>query len=38
MIREHAMHGGFPADRILEVHATVDPTTADAPVAVADRT
>ena len=34
MIRDHAMHGGFPADRIMQVHAIVDPTTADEPVAV----
>jgi hypothetical protein len=34
VIREHARRGGFPADRILEVHAIVDPTTAEAGVGV----
>ena len=29
MIREHARLGGFPADRVLEVAATIDPTTAE---------
>jgi hypothetical protein len=33
MVRDHARRGGFPADRVLEVHAIVDPTTADATVA-----
>ncbi len=28
MIREHAAKGGFPADRISEVKAVIDPTTA----------
>ena len=28
MIREHAEKGGFPANRISEVHAMIDPTTA----------
>jgi hypothetical protein len=28
-IREHAARGGFPADRISEIRATVDPTTAE---------
>ena len=29
IIREHARLGGFPADRILEVATTIDPTTAE---------
>lgn len=29
IIREHARRGGFPADRILEVAAIIDPTTAE---------
>jgi hypothetical protein len=29
MIREHARRGGFPADRVTPVRATIDPTTAD---------
>ncbi|HEV2148466.1 MAG TPA: DUF4242 domain-containing protein [Longimicrobiaceae bacterium] len=29
-VREHARRGGFPANRVLEVHAVIDPTTADA--------
>ena len=28
IIRKHAQMGGFPADRISEVRATIDPTTA----------
>lgn len=28
-IREHARLGGFPADRVLEVAAVIDPTTAE---------
>jgi hypothetical protein len=28
-IREHAQKGGFPADRISEVKAIIDPTTAE---------
>jgi Protein of unknown function (DUF4242) len=28
MIREHAKRGGFPANRISEVHTMIDPTTA----------
>lgn len=30
MIREHASRGGFPADRVSEVRAIIDPTTAEA--------
>ena len=29
LIREHAAQGGFPANRISEVKAIIDPTTAD---------
>jgi len=29
MIRAHAEKGGFPANRISEVHAMIDPTTAE---------
>ena len=29
MIREHAKQGGFPANKISEVKATIDPTTGD---------
>jgi Protein of unknown function (DUF4242) len=29
MIREHARQGGFPANRISEVTAIIDPTTAE---------
>jgi hypothetical protein len=28
-IREHAMKGGFPANRVERVHAIIDPTTAE---------
>jgi hypothetical protein len=31
IIREHAKRGGFPADRVLEVAAVIDPTTAEVP-------
>jgi len=31
IVREHARQGGFPADRISEVRAELDPTTAEAP-------
>ena len=34
MIREHAQRGGFPANRISEVKAVIDPTTAEVPVSV----
>lgn len=30
LLREHARMGGFPANRILEVGAVIDPTTAEA--------
>jgi hypothetical protein len=29
IIREHARLGGFPANRVLEVAVTIDPTTAE---------
>jgi hypothetical protein len=29
MIREHALRGGFPANRISEVKRTIDPTTSE---------
>lgn len=28
-VREHARQGGFPADSVAEVRATIDPTTAE---------
>ena len=31
LIREHARQGGFPANRISEVHVIIDPTTAESP-------
>jgi hypothetical protein len=29
MIREHALQGGFPANRISEIKSVIDPTTAE---------
>jgi hypothetical protein len=29
LVREHATRGGFPADRVSEVKAIIDPTTAE---------
>jgi Protein of unknown function (DUF4242) len=29
LVREHARHGGFPANRISEVKSVIDPTTAE---------
>jgi Protein of unknown function (DUF4242) len=29
MVREHAQQGGFPANRISEIKAVIDPTTAE---------
>ena len=29
MVREHARQGGFPADRVSEIRAVIDPTTAE---------
>ncbi|MGH8615847.1 MAG: DUF4242 domain-containing protein [Gammaproteobacteria bacterium] len=30
MIRQHAQEGGFPANRVAEIKAVIDPTTAEA--------
>ena len=30
MVRQHAEQGGFPANKVSEVRATIDPTTAEA--------
>jgi cell division inhibitor SulA len=29
MVREHAKQGGFPANKVLQVRAIIDPTTAE---------
>ncbi len=29
MVREHAQQGGFPANRVSEIKAVIDPTTAE---------
>ncbi|MEO8561022.1 MAG: DUF4242 domain-containing protein [bacterium] len=29
LVREHARRGGFPADRVLEIGAIIDPVTAE---------
>ena len=29
IIREHAQRGGFPCNKISQVHSTIDPTTAE---------
>jgi hypothetical protein len=29
MVREHALQGEFPANRVSEVKTTIDPTTAE---------
>ena len=29
LVREHATRGGFPANRVSEVHGIIDPTTAE---------
>ena len=29
MIREHARRGGFPANKVTQIEATIDPTTAE---------
>lgn len=29
LVREHAKQGGFPANRISQVHEVIDPTTAE---------
>jgi len=33
MVREHARQGGFPANRVTEIRAIIDPTTAEAATA-----
>ena len=33
LIREHAKRGGFPCNRVSEVRAVIDPTTAEAVLA-----
>jgi cell division inhibitor SulA len=30
LVREHARQGGFPANRVSEINAVIDPTTAEA--------
>jgi hypothetical protein len=35
LIREHARRGGFPADRVLEIAAIIDPTTSEENVLAA---
>jgi cell division inhibitor SulA len=30
LIREHARQGGFPANRVSQVHTVIDPTTSEA--------
>ena len=29
MLREHAQRGGFPINKVSQVHTTIDPTTAE---------
>jgi hypothetical protein len=29
LVREHAKRGGFPANRVTEIRATIDPTSAE---------
>lgn len=36
-VREHADRGGFPANRVTEIAAIIDPTTAESKHAFADR-
>lgn len=36
LIREHARQGGFPANRISEIKAEIDPTTAQGQSSAAD--
>lgn len=31
LVREHATRGGFPANRVSEVRAIIDPTTSEVP-------
>jgi cell division inhibitor SulA len=30
LVREHARQGGFPANRVSEIHTIIDPTTSEA--------
>lgn len=32
IVREHARNGGFPANSVSRIYATIDPTTAEQPV------
>jgi hypothetical protein len=36
-VREHADRGGFPANRVMEIAAIIDPTTAEPKHAFAER-
>ena len=29
LIREHAQRGGFPINKVAQIHSTIDPTTAE---------
>ncbi len=33
MVREHAERGGFPANKVSEVHAIIDPTSSEGIIA-----
>ena len=35
LVRQHAGQGGFPANRVEEIKAIIDPTTAEVPAGVA---
>jgi len=35
LVREHAMRGGFPANRVSEVKLMIDPTTAERHLTIA---
>ena len=37
IVRRHALEGGFPANRISEVRARIDPTTSEAKASLASR-
>jgi hypothetical protein len=36
-VREHADRGGFPANRVMEIAAIIDPTTAEGKHVLAER-
>lgn len=36
-VREHADRGGFPANRVMEIGAIIDPTTAEGKPVLAER-